>query len=256
MKMGVWAVAQYTFLEALKSRVMLTIPFLVAAMVIVTLIAAEFAYGVPSRVALDFGFGLMSISLVAISVFMGVSLISREIETRTIYMILTKPLSRPAYFLGRLLGMIKLLFVNGAVLGGVAILLYLFEGGNYTSLLVWTMVFNILEACLLLMVVVCFSLVTNTLMTIFYSVSLYVIGYVLAETLGTVQLKANALFHTIVKVANFVLPDFSRFNFKSFLLYQDSLGGEVYLASFLYFICYFLFLFTASLLIFNKKNLD
>ena len=70
-----------------------------------TYVATEFTYGVPERVALDFGLGMLSLSSLSISLFLGVSLLSKEIESRTVYMVISRPVPRFAFIIGKILGL-------------------------------------------------------------------------------------------------------------------------------------------------------
>jgi len=64
-------IAAYTFKELLKSKILLNVFFIGLGLMLVTYVATEFTYGVPERVALDFGLGMLSISSLAISLFLG-----------------------------------------------------------------------------------------------------------------------------------------------------------------------------------------
>ena len=63
-----------------------------------TYVATEFTYGVPEKIALDFGMGMMSLSSVAIAIFFGSVILAKDIETRTIYMVISRPLSRYSFY--------------------------------------------------------------------------------------------------------------------------------------------------------------
>ena len=89
-------VAYYTFKEILKSKILLNVFFVGLGLMLVTYVATEFTFGVPERVAVDFGLGMLSLSSLAISLFLGVGLLSKEIESRTVYMIISRPVPRHA----------------------------------------------------------------------------------------------------------------------------------------------------------------
>ena len=72
-------VTKFTFLEVYRSRLMISLVFLALGLVLVTFVASEFAYGAPAKVALDVGLGIMSISNLIISIFIGSTLLNKEI---------------------------------------------------------------------------------------------------------------------------------------------------------------------------------
>jgi ABC-2 type transport system permease protein len=95
----IFTITKYTFLDLYKSRILLNCLFLGILLLAATILASEFTYGTPEKVALDFGLGVTSISTVAIAIFMGVSLIANEIESRTIYLVLSRNIGRSDFII-------------------------------------------------------------------------------------------------------------------------------------------------------------
>src|SRR5690606_26795267 len=112
-----------------KSKILYNILFLGIGLLVVTYIAQQFTYGAPSRVALDFGIGVLSLSSVGIAIFMGVGLLSKEIENRTVYMIISRPVKRSSFVLGRILGLNFILLLNILILAALTLMVYFFTGG-------------------------------------------------------------------------------------------------------------------------------
>ena len=77
-------ISKFTFKEIIKSRILVNTFFAGVSLVIITLVAYNLTYDVSKRVALDFGLGLLSLTSVGISLFIGVSLLYKEIESRTV----------------------------------------------------------------------------------------------------------------------------------------------------------------------------
>ena len=149
-------IARYTFIEIYKSRIFLNIIMLGIALVGICYIASEMTYGVPARIVLDFGFGITSLASVAISIFMGSGLIFNELEKRTVYMILSRPVSRHVFLMGKVFGMSLILIINILLLGISTIFLYWIFDGEVSGLLFWNLFFTFLESVLMLFIVVFF----------------------------------------------------------------------------------------------------
>ncbi|MDO9181767.1 MAG: ABC transporter permease subunit, partial [Bacteriovorax sp.] len=128
-------VAKYTFIEVYRSKVMLSIVFIAIGLVFISYVASEFAYGAPAKVALDFGFGLTSISNLIMSIFIGSTLLSKEIENRTLYMILSRPISRTSFMLGKVIGLSSVLIINTLILSLLSVGIYCFLGGHSSPLM-------------------------------------------------------------------------------------------------------------------------
>lgn len=249
-------VSQYTFNEAIKSKLLFNIIFLGFALVLASYIAAELSYGSPEKIALDIGVGLTSIAVKFIAVFYGVSIIQNEIENRSIYLILSRPISKVQYFLGRTLGMSMMLFLNVTILGPFSIILFLILGGSLDPLMFWALLFIFIESLLLLLIVVTCSLFCSKVLAILLSVTAYVAGYVSSSLLASNQFAKAPLFNTILETVNISLPNFSRLNLKDHLLYVQNLDLQVLLATLGHSLCFILALLLTGSVLIHRKSLD
>ena len=247
-------VARYTFSEAVKSKILLNIIFIGLAFLVSSYVASEITFGAPEKTSLDIGLGLTSIAVKIIALFYGVSIIQNEIETRSIYLVLSRPISKIEYFLGRVLGMSAILFVNVFLLGVISISLYLILDGNMSILIFWTIFFSFIESLLLLLIVVVCSLFSSKVLSILLGISTYICGYVAPTLLESNQFVTTGWFKSILKLVNTILPNFSRLNLKDFILYEQNISTNVLLASighaFLFIVIY---LVLGSLLMKNKS---
>ena len=249
-------VARYTFQEVLKSRVMYSTLILGAALLVVSFVAATFTYGVPERVALDFGLGMLVLSSVGIAIFMGVGLLSGEIETRTVYMVLSRPVSRFSFLGGKILGMFAILAINILFLGITACALFFLLGGHLSPLIFYCILFSALEAALCLLLVLFFSLLTNNTMSVIYTIALYIAGHAVTSSQLTRMAERNSLLMYFLKFYAIFFPNFSKINLREYVLYKQSLPPDFLLNAGLYGIAYVLFLVMLTGLIFKHKNLD
>ncbi|MBT5093504.1 MAG: ABC transporter permease [Halobacteriovoraceae bacterium] len=243
-------------MELYKSRILFNVLILGFILSLITYIASEFTYGTPERVAIDFGLGLTNLSILGISIFMGVTLISQEIESRTVYMILSRPVSRFSFLLGRILGMSGIFLINIAILGCLSCFYYILLGGTFSSLLVWTLFFMFLEAGIMLVVVILLSLISNTIITVIFSITIYVGSHAIAPALGTSFVKMRPGIGSLLNTYAFIFPDFSKLNIKNFVIYQQALDSKLLISSLGYGFFYFSLLVIIASYIFKHKNLD
>ena len=249
-------VAYYTFKELFKSKILLNVFFVGLGLMVVTYVATEFTYGVPERVALDFGLGMLSISSIAISLFLGVSLLTKEIESRTVYMVISRPVPRFAFILGKIAGLLCIQVLNILILSALTIISTLLLGGGITSLLYWAVFFIFLESVLLLFVVILMSLLTNNILSVIFSVILLLLGHAIKETQNITIVKNSAFLKGILDVYHFVLPAFHKLNLKDFIIYNKELPLSYLVPNMAYGIIYSLALLFFIIFIFNKKNVD
>lgn len=249
-------VAKFTFLEVYRSKLMISLVFISIGVVGVSLVATEFAYGAAAKVALDFGLGITSIVNLIIAIMIGANLISKEIEQRTLYMIISRPISRVSFLIGKIMGLSSVLLINSLLLGILTILLYMFHRGEVSTLFFWTIAFSFFESFIVLLFAVLFSLITNTTLSIIYTILVFVIGHALNETSQIIFTKISPLFSSLVSISNFILPNFYRINLKEYLIYKQTLEFEYLLRTQFYILFYIISLISLVVFLFKNKNLD
>ena len=249
-------IAKYTLLEVLKSKVLYNAIFLGLGLLLITYIAYSFTYGDPSRVALDFGLGTLSLSSVGIAIFIGVGILSREIESRTVYMIVSRPVLRSSFILGKYLGLGAVLILNVLLLSLITLSLYSFIGGEYNYLIPWAVALTLLESLLVLALVGTFSLLSGKIMSVMYTIVLYVLGNSISSAMSTNFVENRPGFKAVLEAYHFVLPAFYKLNIKEFVLYENLVESSYLVGSLIYCVIYILALVLLSIFIFNRKNLD
>jgi ABC-type transport system involved in multi-copper enzyme maturation permease subunit len=226
------------------------------AIMLATYVATEFTYGVPEKVALDFGLGLLNLSSLGVSLFMGATLLSKEIESRTVYMVISRPVPRWVFIVGKLLGLLLVLFLNILLLSIMTIGCSSFLGGKIDSLIFYALGFIAIECTLLLLVVVLFSLFSNTIIASVMSLVLLILGHAIKETQSTSFVMNRGYLKKLMDFYHLVLPGFYKLNLKDYVLYENKANLDFIPFSLFYGIFYSLFLFFLIIFIFNKKNLD
>lgn len=249
-------VAKYTFKDILKSKILLNVFFIGIGLMVVTYVATEFTYGVPERVALDFGLGMLSLSSLAISLFMGVTLLSKEIESRTVYMVISRPVSRFAFIIGKILGLMGIQFLNILILGSLTLIATVLMGGHANPLTYWSIGFTFLESLMLLLLVVFVSLFANNILAVILSLVVLLLGHSIRDTQEILFVQNRPILNHLLDAYHFVLPAFYKLNLKDFVIYNKTLDHAYLFTNLVYGLLYSTFLLLMIVSIFNKKNLD
>ena len=249
-------VASYTLKELLKSKVLVSALVMSLGIALLAWLASEFTFGVPARVALDVGLAALSVSGYGIAVFMGATLISREIESRTIYMVISRPISREAFLLGKMVGLTLFLVVNLTVLGvsavGVAWLLEL----PPSWLVLCAFIASILECVILMLVVVLISLGANTPLTVIFSLILLVAGHAIGETRTSLYVQLRPALGRVLDFFHYIFPGFYKFNLKDLVIYQIAPPPGWLSSMFAYGFCYATFLAVLICLVIRRKDFN
>src|SRR5881396_979837 len=133
------AIAKNAFREAVRDRVLYNLVLFVLLLTGTAIFIGELSGGQERKVIVDLGLSAMLLFGVFISIFVGVGLVYKEIERRTIYAIFSKPVGRGEFLVGKYLGLCLTLFVNIVVMAvGVSLaLIYVSRGWDPLALRIW-----------------------------------------------------------------------------------------------------------------------
>ncbi len=216
----IWAIALNTFREAVRDKILYTLLFFALAMIAASLLVAELTVGEYEKILRDLGLASINLFGVVIAIFVGIGLVYKEIERKTIYTIASKPIARWQFLLGKYLGLSGTLAVELAVmgLGFVAMLWFAGASGAWHALpAIWLTWIELLVVTAIAIVFSCFS--TPSLS------ALFTIGFVLIGRL-TAPLKAFAdasdsePLQRFAGVVYHLLPDLQTFDLRAEAAYN------------------------------------
>jgi len=113
---NVVAVAANTFREAVRDRVLYNLVFFALLMMVAAIFVGQISIGIEQSIIVSLGLTAISVIGLFISVFIGVGLVSKEMDKRTLYALLAKPVERWQFLLGKYLGLVMTLTVNTAAM--------------------------------------------------------------------------------------------------------------------------------------------
>ena len=112
----VGAVALNTFREAVRDRVLYNLVFFALLMMGAAIVVGQISIGIEDVVIVSLGLSAISVIGLLISAFIGVALVSKEMDKRTLYALLAKPVRRWEFLLGKFMGLVLTLAVNTAAM--------------------------------------------------------------------------------------------------------------------------------------------
>lgn len=245
-----------TLQEAWRGKVLLNTIFLSFGLLIFCYVATKFTFGVPQRIALDIGLGLLTLSSIIIAISLGVGLITNEIQARTIYVVLARSVKRETFIVGKIIGLTLVLALNVLLLGLAIISAFLISGGTVDNLILWSFFYIFLEAELVMLITVLFSLIASKALAIIATISIWLVGNTVNIALESLYAKMNPSLETVLKVFDFIFPAFYRINLKDYVLYNQSLPMDYLVNGVFYVIFYSSCLIVLSCALIKKKNLD
>ncbi|MBW2214438.1 MAG: ABC transporter permease subunit, partial [Deltaproteobacteria bacterium] len=131
----IYAIALNTYREAVRDRVLFGVLVLAAGVLALTLALGELSLDQQMRVVTDLGLASISLFSVVVAIFLGSSLLYKEIERKTLYVILPKPIARFEFLLGKYFGIVATCAVFVAIMGAIQLLVTAIQAGASTALI-------------------------------------------------------------------------------------------------------------------------
>jgi ABC-type transport system involved in multi-copper enzyme maturation permease subunit len=208
----VLAVAGNTIREAIRNRLLYTLLAFALLLIGSSVMLANLSYVEQGRILQDIGFGAVRLFGVAIAIAVGINLIHREVERRTIYTILAKPISRSEFLLGKYLGLVAtiwlLVAVMGAVFVGVSLLDQAPVGTGHAAALLLLGV----ELAVVVAVATLFSAFTTPTLAALFTTGVWVAGNLTRDLERLAQQTRVDEIIGVARALHQVLPDVAMFN--------------------------------------------
>ncbi len=252
--MKVAAIALNTFKEAVRDRILYAILVFALVMLAGSTILVTISVGGEAKIIKDLGLTCISIFGALIAIFLGIGLVSKEIEKRTVYTIISKPIHRYQFILGKYLGLVLTLLVNVAVMAlGLVGLTYLWEGISSLRLLL-AVLFIFLELTLLTALSLLFSTFSSPALSAIFTLSLFVAGHLSADLRLFAARFGGAATRLLAEALYYLLPNLSRLDFKDQMVRGLGIDRGTTALSFLYAIFYVAALVLAAMAIFERRD--
>jgi len=248
------AIAMNTFKEAVRDRILYAILVFAIAMIASTVILATIGAGSGEKIVRDLGLGFISIFGVFIAVFIGIGLVHKEIDRRTIYTIISKPIHRFQFILGKYLGLCLTLFVNVAIMTGALIGLIFAAEGLWDFRLAAASGMILLELMVITGVAVLFSAFSTPALSAIFTLSFFVIGRLLNDLRLFGEKYAGPLAREVIRGLYYLLPNLGRFNVSAEVVHGLPLGEVISAMTVLYGLLYIVTLLSLTVLIFQRRD--
>ena len=248
------ALALNGFREARRNRVTLVVGFFALALLLCTTLVTEVTVYTFSRVLTDVGLGVMSIMLVLLAIFLSSGLLSREIERRTVFLMVSKPVSRSVFLAGRLAGnmltLTSLLLAMGA--------LFFFEISAFRNAITSTQFVAIGVLWVELLLLSSFGFVMSSfssqIVSAVVTTGVYFAGHLVTDIYNISSRSKSELFRVGGKIAYYVLPNLSRLNYRPQASYAVAVTPSEVAGSAAYGIAYSAALVVLAMILFSRRD--
>ena len=251
----IWAIAANGFREVIRDRILYFIGFFALLMAFAWRLLPEIAVGTHEKIFLDLGLAAIGLLGVIVAVFVGTGLINKEIDKKTILVLIPKPLSRAEFILGKHLGLSGVLAVMLGVMLVIYLLMLLGMKVSFQPLPLIVSVFYLgLELILIAAVAIAFGVFTSSILATLMTFGVYLMGHISKDLIQLGIISKNPNILAITKNIYLILPDLERLNFRNEAVYGLLPSADVLIANALYSLVYTGLLLGISILIFSRRQ--
>lgn len=205
-------IATNTIREAVRNKLLYAILIVTIVMILASVAISTLSYVEGTRIMQDFGFAVIRLFSAATAIFIGISLLHKEVDRRTIYTILSKPISRVEFLLGKYAGLVlttwMLVASMGVIFGGVSLLAGApVHAGHLAAL--WLIA---VEMTILVAVATLCSSFTTPMLAALFTTGIYVLGHLSQNLYHFASLAKDDGIRQLGMFLYAVLPDLELFN--------------------------------------------
>lgn len=253
----IFTIARNVFLEVVRDRILYVIGVFGIIMVMAITLLPEVAAGTEDKLILDTGLAAINILSLFVVVFIGTGLINKEIEKKTVLVLIAKPVSRLEFILGKHFGLSMVMAVLIGALTALMLGLFTISGVPFNlGLMLLAVLFMFLEMVLLIAAAMMFGSITSTVLATLMTLAIFAVGHETRNILALDKIAESESFRRIAEGLFLVLPDLERLNLKNEIangfVAPPSGGGLVENA--VYGLIYTVLLLTVTVTVFERRQ--
>jgi ABC-type transport system involved in multi-copper enzyme maturation permease subunit len=260
-------VAINVFKESVRDRVLYNLVFFAVLLISSSYLLGQLTAGQDVKIIKDLGLAATAVFGLFIAVFIGIGLVSKEVERRSIYSLLSKPISRPQFVVGKYAGLVLTLAVNVAVMTVAlyVVLAYLtytesaaFRAGwdapGTDPRLLKAIALIFVELMIVTAIALFFSTFSTPILSAALTFGLYVAGHFNADLRNFDRIVESRPAVWLARGVYHVLPDFSAFDVKTQVVHGLPVAAGYLATTTLYGLAYVAALLAGAVLIFARKD--
>jgi ABC-type transport system involved in multi-copper enzyme maturation permease subunit len=232
-------VAVNTFREAVRDRVLYNLIFFALLMMGTAVLVGGVSIGIERDVIVNLGLTAISVFGILMAIFIGVGLVHKEIEKRTLYSLLAKPVQRWQFLVGKFGGLVLTLTVNTALMMVGLAAIY----------------FILLELALITSLALLFSCFSTPMLSTLYTVGIYIAGVFAPNIRDIGVVTAIPVARWMATAVYYLLPNFHNFNVMAAAAHQETIPAALIWQNTLYAALYIAVVLLAAAAIFSSRDL-
>lgn len=250
-------ISSNVFREVIRDRALYLIGFFAAVMVAAVVLMPEVAASTENQMILDIGAAAISLLGLAVAIFVGTGLVNKEIEKRTVYVMVSKSISRTEFIVGKHWGLSAVIAVLVAAMTVIYMSILSINHIAYPAVsIALSALFQLLELSLIAAVAILFGVFTSSLLATMLTFAVYLTGHLSRDLLYLSNSTENAGLKQAIEATYLVLPDLARFDLKNQAIYSLDLLPQPLelLGNAAYGLVYIALLLAMAIVIFSRRQ--
>ena len=257
MNSRISAIASNTFREAVRDRVLYNLIGFAVLMAGAAILVGQVSVDIEKNVVINLGLTAVSLFGVIIAIFIGIGLVSKEIDKRTLYTVLSRPVQRWEFILGKFFGLAGTLAVNTVCMAAGVFLAMLYVAHKLQpsdSSVLAALYFIILQFLIVTSLALFFSSFSSPLLSAVFTFALFVIGSFSGDLREFAATESGPSYWITMAAAR-IIPNFSGLNVISMVAHGEPVAGSLIFANTAYTFFYVAMVLCGATLIFERRNL-
>src|SRR5258707_2358107 len=250
-------IARNAFREAVRDRVLYNLIIFALLLIAGAIFLGALSAGQEAKIIVDLGLSSILLFGVFIAIFVGVGLVYKEIERRTLYAILSKPVGRGEFLLGKYLGLCLTLLVNVLIMGvGLSLaLVFVKRGFDPLVIRIWPAIFLIyIELTIMTGVALLFSSFSSPALSALLTFFVFIIGHFSADLKSLADSTGSMSARWLLRSLYYLLPNLSNYSLITAAAHGLIPDARSVLIAMAYAIAYVMILLASATLIFSRRN--
>lgn len=249
------SIAKNTFREAIRDRILYNLVLFVLLITACAVLLGELTDGQEARTIVNIGLNAMLLFGVFIAIFVGVGLVSKEIEKKTVYSIFAKPIHRSEFILGKYFGLCLTLLVNTAIMGVGVMAALIYVGGTSLLASLWGAVGLIfLELTIVTAVAILFSSFSTPSLSALLTFLVFLIGHLSASLRDLGATLGSAVARFVLDAIYYLMPNLAIYSFRTEAAIGMTVPPNMFAWAIAYAAVYVAIVLTITIAIFGRRN--
>jgi Cu-processing system permease protein len=247
-------VAQNTFRETVRDKILYNLVFFALLLIGASVLLGTLTIGEQSRIINDVGLAAINLIGVIMAIFVGIGLVSKEIERRTIYTILARPITRTQFVLGKYCGLVFIGGLNIAIMFAMFLSTIWLSGNAVSGSLFQAVELIWVEVLLLTALAMFFSTFSSPTLSAIMTLGFYVIGHLTGDLKAIAEKTKNPATESFMTALYYICPNLEWLNVKGQAASGVSVSGDYQMAATAYGLLYAGLLLLGACRIFERRD--